>query len=115
VSVVLIAASFLFFIQKNNVEMTARDDERKTAINAMYYSLEEVFYEKNNYYPAYIDKDTLPYIDPALLSDPDGNKIGEAGSDYVYEPTDCREDKCTSYALSANLENEEDFKKESQN
>lgn len=95
--------------------MTARDTQRKTSINAMYYSLEEVFYEQNNYYPAYIDEDVLPSVDPELLTDPNGNKIGEAGSDYVYEATDCREDRCSSYSLSANLENEEDFKKDSQN
>lgn len=113
VSAVLIAASFLFFVQKNNVEMTARDNERKTAINAMHYSLEEVFHKQNNYYPTYIDEKILPSVDPDLLTDPNGNKVGEAGSDYVYQPSDCQENKCKSYTLSTKLENEATFEKDS--
>ena len=35
-------ASAVFFIQRSNFEVANRDQERKTAINAMYYSLEEV-------------------------------------------------------------------------
>ena len=31
----------IFFIQKANVEAMDRDDDRKRAINAMYYALEE--------------------------------------------------------------------------
>ena len=40
------AAATLLFIQRSSLEATHRDNERKTAINAMYYNLEEVFYEK---------------------------------------------------------------------
>ena len=39
----------LFFVQKSNVDAMNRDEKRKTAINAMYYALEESFYENNKY------------------------------------------------------------------
>lgn len=106
-------ASVLFFVQKNNVEVSARDQERKTAINAMYYSLEEVFYKANSYYPATIDATVLPSVDPELFTDPDGVKIGEADSEYRYEPTNCADDKCQSYSLRTTLENEADYVKDS--
>ena len=40
-----------FFIQKANVDAMSRDDQRKTAINAMYYALEEYYYPEFGYYP----------------------------------------------------------------
>ena len=53
---VVIVATFagllflLFFIQKSNLDAFERDDNRKTAINAMYYALEESFYPEHHYY-----------------------------------------------------------------
>lgn len=112
VIVVLAAASVLFFVQKNNLEVAQRDETRKTAINAMYYSLEEVFYPANNFYPRAIDEKNLPSVDPALFKDPLGVKIGEADSNYRYEAVNCDGDKCSSYTLRSVLENEADFVKE---
>lgn len=109
---IVIAASVLFFLQKNNLEIANRDDQRKTSINAIHYSLEEVFYENNNYYPRTVDENVLPSVDPALFADPQGVKIGEGNSDYRYEPTDCDGDRCQSYTLRTTLENEADFIKE---
>jgi prepilin-type N-terminal cleavage/methylation domain-containing protein len=111
VIVILASASVLFFIQKNNVELTGRDQDRKTAINAMYYSLEEVFYTTNKYYPETINKDTVPSVEPTLFTDPTGTVIGEARSDYRYEPVGCVENKCQGYTLRTTLENEDDFVK----
>lgn len=108
-------ASVLFFAQKNNLEVASRDTQRKTAINAMYYSLEEVFYAKNHYYPATITKDNLTSMDPALLTDPNGKKIGDSSSNYRYEPTNCNNDECKSYTLRSTLENEADYVKTSRN
>lgn len=108
---ILIAASILFFIQKNNISVSSRDDTRKTAINAMYYSLEEVYYKTSKYYPTSIDEKVLPSVDPDLFTDPNGNKIGNAESDYRYEPTNCKDDKCSSYTLRSKLQNEDDFVK----
>jgi len=68
------AASVLFFVQKNHVEVAARDDARKTAINAMYYSLEEVYYKQHNAYPRTINSEILPSVDPNLFKDPNGVK-----------------------------------------
>jgi Tfp pilus assembly protein PilE len=113
--VILGVASVLFFLQKNNLEVSARDSDRKTAINAMYYGLEEVFYKTNKYYPSKIDQTILPSVDPLLFTDPQGVKVGEADSQYRYEPVNCTDDKCKSYALRTTLENETDYIKESLN
>lgn len=106
-------ASVLFFMQKNNLEVAYRDTQRKTAINAMYYGLEEVFYAKHKYYPATVTKDNLTSIDPALFTDPNGKKIGDSDSNYRYEPTNCNNDECQSYTLRSTLENEADYVKTS--
>ncbi|MFZ2126105.1 MAG: type II secretion system protein [Candidatus Microsaccharimonas sp.] len=106
-------ASVLFFIQKNNLEIASRDEIRKTSINAMYYSLEEVFYKTNGYYPRTIDEKVLPSVDPDLFTDPQGVKIGEANSNYRYESLNCEGDQCKSYTLRTILENEADYIKDS--
>jgi len=108
---VISVACVLFFLQKNSVTSVARDDQRKTAINAMYYSLEEVFYKTNGYYPSSIDETVLPSVDPALFKDPDGIKIGQSGSSYRYEPVNCTDNKCKAYTLRTTLDNEADFVK----
>ena len=109
--VLLVAASVLFFVQKNNLEVAQRDDIRKTSINAMFYSIEEVYFTQNGSYPRVIDSAVLPSVDPALFKDPSGVKIGEAESDYRYEPFNCLEDACKSYTLRTILENEADYVK----
>lgn len=115
VIILLAGASVLFFVQKNNVQVAARDDKRKTAINAIYYNLEEVFYAKNQYYPNKLDAKQLPAMDPELLTDPNGFAINdETGlSSYRYEPVGCNADKCSGYTLRTSLENEADFIKKS--
>jgi len=109
------AASIIFFIQKHNIETTVQDNTQKTAINAMYYGLEEVFYPANSYYPQTISTDNLKSVDPALFTDPAGVKLGDAGSVYVYSPTDCINSKCKSYTLKTTLTNEADYVKKSKN
>lgn len=113
--VVLGVASIIFFVQKNNIEVIARDNSEKTAINAMYYSLEEVFYPTNKYYPQTISSDNLTSVDPALFKDPNGVKLGTAGSTYTYSPTNCTDNKCKSYILKTTLTNEADYIKNSRN
>lgn len=115
IALLLGTASILFFIQKNGVEISAQDNVKKIAINSMYYSLEEVFYTANSYYPQTINSDNLKSVDPALFTDPDGIKLGEAGSAYTYKPTDCADNKCKSYALKAKLAKEADFIKTNKN
>lgn len=118
----LIFAGVLFVVQKNNLEVAARDDKRKTAINAMYYGLEESFFKQNSYYPAEINDKNLTTLDSALFTDPNGVKLGQTTevideeevsvqSDYRYEPTNCNDNKCKSYSLRADLEAEADYVK----
>lgn len=119
----LAGASVLFFVQKNALETTRRDEQRKTAINAMHYGLEEVYFANNKSYPRTLNETTLTSIDPALFTDPNGIKIGQTTivineqeqpveSNYRYEPTGCTEDACTGYSLRTSLENEDDFVKQ---
>ncbi|TXG76883.1 hypothetical protein E6P97_02710 [Patescibacteria group bacterium] len=118
----LSAASIIFFVQKHTIETTARDNQRKTAINAMHYGLEEIYFKEHGSYPRTIDEKTLPFIEPSLFTDPDGVKIGQTAveidgtsypvsSTYTYEGTNCIDKKCKSYTLRATLENEDDFVK----
>lgn len=107
----LSVATALLLIQRENLAATHRDDQRKTAINAIYYTLEEVYYPKNGHYPAQITSETLPAVDPDLLVDPNGITINGPGADYHYEGSNCNNDTCQSYTLRAELEKEADFVK----
>jgi type II secretory pathway pseudopilin PulG len=115
VIVFLGAATVLLFMQKNSLAVSQRDDQRKVAINAMYYSLEEVFYEKNGYYPPKIDSKVLRSVDPDLFTDPNGVKMGDTDSDYRYDGQSCNADQCKAYTLRANLEREDDYVKTNRN
>jgi len=108
-------ASVVFFVQKNQVEVAARDDARKTSINAMYYSLEEVYFKKNQSYPRTVTSENLPSVDPDLFKDPSGVKIGEGTSNFRYEALNCTDDNCKGYSLRTTLENEDDFVKTNRN
>jgi len=105
----------VFWTQKTNIETAARDDDRKTSINAIYYSLEEVYYPANKHYPKTLTSSTLPSVDPALFKDPQGNELGKSESDYRYQGTECSGDACKSYSLRTSLENEADYVKDSRN
>jgi type II secretory pathway pseudopilin PulG len=109
--VLLVAASVLFFVQKNNLEVASKDDTRKTAINAMYYSIEAVYFQTNGYYPRSISEAILSSVEPSLFKDPNGVKIGESNSEYRYEAYNCTDDKCKNYTLRTTLQNEDDYVK----
>ncbi len=113
VVVVLFAAGALFWSQKNDLQRAHDDSDRKTAINSMYYHLEEIYYPTNQSYPEQITEQTLKGINPDLLKDPSGIAIGEADSTLRYEPTNCSEGKCQGYTLRADLDKEADFVKNS--
>lgn len=102
-------------IQSRNLQISQRDSQRKTAINAMYYNLEDVYYAAHKSYPQAITADGLKGIDPSLLKDPDGVMIGEQNSDYTYTPKNCTNGQCKSYELRADLEQEADYIKDSRN
>lgn len=107
----LASATVLLFMQRNSLVATDRDKQRKTAINAMYYNLEEVFFAKNGYYPATVDSKKLTAMDPDLFKDPDGKALGTSESDYRYDGVSCDNDKCQGYTLRADLEKEDDYVK----
>lgn len=110
----LIGGSILFFTQKNAIDQATRDNQRKVAINAMYYSLEEVYYPQNESYPDTINSKVLRSVDPALFTDPDGYTIGDPGSNYHYEASDCDLDgNCKQYKLFADMEREASYEKTS--
>lgn len=77
VAVVLTIAGIVTFVQLNNLSIANRDAQRKTAINAMYYALEEVYYKLNKSYPETLTSATLPSVDPELFTDPDGFTLGK--------------------------------------
>ncbi len=109
------AASIIFFIQKHDLSIVAQDNTSKTAINSMYYGLEEVFYPANQYYPQTISSSNLKSVDPSLFTDQNGIKLGAAGSTYTYSPTNCTDGKCKSYTLKTTLNKEADYTKTSRN
>ena len=111
VVVILTAASIIFFIQNNNIQASGRDDARRTSINAIYYSLEEVYAKESGRYPLTVSSEILPSVDPELFKDPNGVKIGESASDFRYEPTDCDGITCAGYTLRTSLEQEDDYVK----
>jgi type II secretory pathway pseudopilin PulG len=111
-SVVLVFSALLvilFFVQKLNVDAMHRDEQRKEAINAMYYALEEGFYASNGYYPEEISEENLKVMDPQLFTDPDGINLGIEGSSLTYEPANCNNGKCKEYTLRAVLEKEDEY------
>lgn len=99
----------LFFLQKLNLDAMHRDEQRKEAINAMYYALEEGFHVKNGYYPENISEENLKVMDPSLFTDPSGINLGQEDSDYTYEAANCTNGKCKEYTLKARLEKEDTY------
>lgn len=73
----LITASILTFIQINNLTVANQNAQRKIAINAIHYSLEEVYFKKNQGYPSVLNASALPSVDPSLFTDPDGFMLGK--------------------------------------
>ena len=102
----------LLFQQQQSLRTIHRDHDRKVAINAIHYNLEEVVRPALGGYPRTLSASQLKAMDKALLRDPSGVLIGESASEYRYEPTGCNGgDICTGYTLRADLEREADFVK----
>lgn len=115
VSVFFIVAGVLFLFQTQRMNVEHQNNQKKTAINAIYYSLEESYYADNGYYPERITEETLPTMDADLLTDPDGSMLGEQDSAYRYETRNCQDGECREYTLRAILDNEDDFVKQNRN
>ncbi len=118
ISIVAVFASLLlilFLVQKSNIDAMERDEDRKIAINAMYYALEESFYPAHGYYPESISDKNITVIDPSLWTDPSGFNLGDPQSSYSYEAANCNDGKCQEYILKADLEKEDTYTKYNRN
>lgn len=129
VFVVLVVLAVFFVIQRQGLEKANRDQQRKTAINTMYYALVNSYYKDNGYYPRVIDRQQLNMVDPTLFTDPSGNTLEgdkctytdkdnkqqtNGKCEYHYTTSSCDSDgKCQSFTLSADLEAESDYVKSS--
>jgi len=123
--VVLVTLTVFFAIQRNELEVAARDQTRKTAINAFYYNLTENFYTEHRYYPRTISRDNLKAVDPTLFTDPDGFTLngdkcvytdanGDQATDgncnYSYTASNCNSDgECKAFKLTADMEAESSY------
>lgn len=124
--VLAILAGF-FVVQRNSIEAGKRDQQRKTAVNAMYYNLKEVYFAKNKSYPKTISRDNLTAIDPDLFTDPNGGilngekcsykngaELSQSFCNYHYQPSDCdSEGKCKNFKITADMETESEYSKSS--
>jgi Tfp pilus assembly protein PilE len=108
-------AAVLLLMQRSDLAASQRDNQRKTAINAMYYNLEEVYHAKNGYYPSKIDENTLVAMDPDLFTDPKGTVINSTEAEYHYDASNCQNNQCKSYKLTAEMEKEATYVKKSRN
>ncbi len=104
----------IFLSQKNALDAIHRDRDRKTAINEIYYNLEEVVFPTLKGYPSTLDAKQLASLDSAYLKDPRGRMINDKDSSFRYEPTGCNGGNiCEGFTLSTELEREADFVKTS--
>lgn len=103
--------AIVFFHQKSELDALGRDDTRKSAINAIYYALEESYYKDNGYYPEYINPEVLSVINPDNFTDPSGHQLGDSESSYSYQAADCYLGHCKEYILKTTLEKEATFAK----
>lgn len=119
VAIVLIVAGAMFYFQTTTSTVTHQDEQRKTAINAMHYALEEVYYAQNKSYPAAISSDVLKSVDPALFTDPSGFTLGKdsvaeaaTAPNYHYDATDCdTAGNCKGYTLRSDMAREAQYVK----
>ena len=92
----------------SSYEETGQDFERKTDINALHTQY-EVYFNDNGFYPTEkeaVDTSNFPGLDIEALIDPDGQALNQDGGDYTYTPSDCNDEGCESYVLTAQLESD---------
>ena len=97
----------LVFLQKNNIDASTRDEQRKTAVNAIYYGLKEGYFPKNQSYPLEINSKTLPYIDPSSFT-----QIGDDSKYKIdYQALNCEGVICQGFVIKTKLEKESNYQK----
>lgn len=105
----LLGAGFFIYNQWQYFSLVERNTDRKTAINAMHYYLQEVYEPQHSGYPVTLQPDDISAIEGDHLRDPAGRLVTEFQSDLRYEPGGCSEGVCQRYMLRANLEQATDF------
>lgn len=107
-ALVLVIAIFVLAIaQKNDLDASKRDQQRKAGVNAIYYALKNGYYLQNKYYPTSVDAKKLPYIDPASFKTiGDDNKY-----DIHYRGLDCTGENCKRFEIKVELEKEATYQK----
>ena len=113
VATFLIIIAILGFSQYTKLTNESNNAKKRTAINAMHYSLEEGFYVKNGYYPEKLEEGTLPTMDPALLKDPQGKKMAIKTAVIVMNLQIVMTENVSHNKLVATLVDEDDYIKES--
>lgn len=98
----------LIVIQKNDIDASHRDDQRKTAVNALYYGLKEGYYPSAKSYPTSINAKTLPYILPESFK-----TIGDEVYKIRYIGLNCRDGSCQGFDIKVKLEKEAEYTKSS--
>lgn len=119
VGVVLTVAGAMIYFQTTNSTVTHQDEQRKTAINAMHYALEEVYYAQKGSYPEKISSDVLKSVEPSLFTDPSGFTLGKddvseslVSPNYHYDATDCdTSGNCKGYTLRSDMAKEAQYVK----
>ena len=103
-----IIVGVLIVLQKNDIDASQRDNQRKTAVNAMYYGLKEGYYPSKKSYPVAIDAKTLPYILPDSFK-----TVGDDAYKVRYIGLDCKDGVCANFQLKVKLEKESEYTKNS--
>lgn len=98
----------LILVQKNDIDASHRDRQRKTAVNAIYYGLKEGYYPTKKNYPTSIDGKTLPYILPESFK-----TVGDDVYKVRYIGLDCKDGSCQRFELKVKLEKEAEYIKSS--
>lgn len=113
VFIVVIGAVGLFAVVNiRSMRSENRDSAKKTTVNTLTYQLESS-YEKKGFYPEDITEKTVPGADLDALSDTNGLKLNQPGSSFQYKPSGCKEKECSGFTLTAQLEKEAPYVKES--
>ena len=105
--VLLCLIGALIILQKNNLDASQRDKERKNSVNAIYYGLTEGYLTANQSYPASLSNKDLPYVDPQAFK--------QVGDDpqykFHYRGLNCDAAACKNFEIKVRLEREAEYKK----
>jgi type II secretory pathway pseudopilin PulG len=111
---ILATLAIFFVLQKNDIDSSYADRDRKAAINMIYYNLTEIYQPAHGYYPDQITIDSLSGVDPTVITDLYGYTIGDPESSYSYEGLDCNsQGECKDFKLTTTLDKEPTYEKSS--